>query len=128
MRSHYEKEESWDPIIRRRRVEIPSSEGISTLLLLIMGSQLSSFWWWDLNSPPSDDGNSTLLLLMMGSQLSSFWWWGGELRSHYQKEESWGPIIRRRRVEVSSSEGGELSFHHQKEESWGLAKKVKSVC
>jgi hypothetical protein len=55
---------------RRRRVE--ADDGISTLLLLMMGPQLSSFCSWDLNYPPSDDGISTLLLLMMGSQLSSF--------------------------------------------------------
>jgi hypothetical protein len=42
---------------------------------------------------------------------------GGELRSHHQKEESRDPIIRRRGVEVPSSEGGELRSHHQKEES-----------
>jgi hypothetical protein len=57
-------------MIRRRKVEIPSSEG--GILLLMMGSQLSSFCSWDLNYPPSDDGISTLLQLMMGSQLSSF--------------------------------------------------------
>jgi hypothetical protein len=65
LRSHHQKEESRDPIIRRRNVEIPSS-------LQMMGSQLSSFFLWDLNSPPSDDETSTFLLLMMGSQLSSF--------------------------------------------------------
>jgi hypothetical protein len=37
------------------------------------------------------------------------------LISHHQKEESGDPVIRRR-VEIPLSEGGELRSHYQKEE------------
>ena len=52
---------------------------------------------------------------------------GGGLRSSYQEEVGWDPVIKRKWVEIQLSRGGGLGSSYQEEEDWDPINRYNSA-